>query len=620
MIEKAVDLVTTWSDSSFDINDIAPCFILNYSQLQLTDLPLDAPKLVFEFIRELGIKCRQSYGSSTVSAPLDKENMSSKKRRKTSNGTVSDSTPTSTKPDSVHCQRVEIIYREIEALYQKFSALFEWADGPIVRSMKNGSLLLLDEMSLAEDAVLERLNSVLEPSRTLTLAEKGGEGPGSTHDPDCANQKLFSSEIRAHDDFRIFATMNPGGDFGKRELSPALRSRFTEIWVPPVSYRSDVDLVLERSFSSAIAYNSIHNSNTVPEMTETRRMMLDYFDWFNVKVCDDPNSFCNDFKLSLRDVLSWARFIADVVLKNKTNQYSAYVHGASLMHLDGLGLGTGVSNKDADATRNLAKAFLLRQITSQGAADVAGFQDEMHGIQVSMVTTRGCFGIDPFTISTGEEPIPVNLGFNLMAPTTRLNLRRVLRGMQISKPILLEGSPGVGKTSLISALAKASGHNLVRINLSEQTDVSDLMGNDLPYSGEGDNDGTSSSAFRWCDGVLLKAIKQGDWVLLDELNLASQSVLEGLNSCLDHRASVYIPELGREFACPPTFRIFAAQNPLAQGGGRKGLPKSFLNRFTKVYIEALTKEDLFSIVATQVRCPAEKASDWWFHNIASNTF
>lgn len=142
----------------------------------------------------------------------------------------------------------------------------------------------------------------------------------------------------------------------------------------------------------------------------------------------------------------------------------------------------------------------------------------------------------------------------------------------------------------------------MRINLSEQTDISDLMGNDLPYSGEGDIDGASSSAsFRWCDGVFLKAIKRGEWVLLDELNLASQSVLEGLNSCLDHRASVYIPELGKEFACPPTFRIFAAQNPLAQGGGRKGLPKSFLNRFTKVYIEALTSEDLFSIVSAQVR-------------------
>lgn len=29
--------------------------------------------------------------------------------------------------------------------------------------------------------------------------------------------------------------MNPGGDYGKKELSPALRNRFTEIWVPSVS-------------------------------------------------------------------------------------------------------------------------------------------------------------------------------------------------------------------------------------------------------------------------------------------------------------------------------------------------------------------------------------------------
>ena len=155
------------------------------------------------------------------------------------------------------------------------------------------------------------------------------------------------------------------------------------------------------------------------------------------------------------------------------------------------------------------------------------------------------------------------------------------------------------RISLISALASASGHNLVRINLSEQTDISDLMGNDLPCTSESDNDGSSHASFRWCDGVLLQAIKRGDWVLLDELNLASQSVLEGLNSCLDHRASVYIPELGKSFDCPPSFRIFAAQNPLAQGGGRKGLPKSFLNRFTKVHVEALTRDDLLNIVSDQ---------------------
>lgn len=49
--------------------------------------------------------------------------------------------------------------------------------------------------------------------------------------------------------------------------------------------------------------------------------------------------------------------------------------------------------------------------------------------------------------------------------------------------ICLEGSPGVGKTSLVTAIAAASGHKVVRINLSEQTDIMDLLGSDLPVEG-----------------------------------------------------------------------------------------------------------------------------------------
>ena len=48
---------------------------------------------------------------------------------------------------------------------------------------------------------------------------------------------------------------------------------------------------------------------------------------------------------------------------------------------------------------------------------------------------------------------------------------------------------------------------------------------------------------------------------------------------------IYIPELGMIFKVQRgKTRLFACQNPLNQGGGRKGLPKSFLNRFTQVYL------------------------------------
>lgn len=199
------------------------------------------------------------------------------------------------------------------------------------------------------------------------------------------------------------------------------------------------------------------------------------------------------------------------------------------------------------------------------------------------------FHVGPFGIPLGPIPIPSSSSFTLDAPTTRDNAMRVLRAAQLSKPILLEGAPGVGKTALISALASLTGHTLHRINLSDQTDLVDLFGADLPSEG----------GFAWRDASFLTALKRGEWVLLDEMNLASQSVLEGLNAVLDHRGTVFVPELGTEFTKHPEFRVFAAQNPLGQGGGRKGLPKSFLNRFTKVWVGELGVGDYEVVCARQ---------------------
>ena len=93
--------------------------------------------------------------------------------------------------------------------------IFEWQDGVLINAMREGGLLLIDEISLANDSVLERLNSVFETERTLILAEKASTSV----------IKIIGAE-----NFGIVSTMNPSGDFGKKELSPALRNRMTEIW------------------------------------------------------------------------------------------------------------------------------------------------------------------------------------------------------------------------------------------------------------------------------------------------------------------------------------------------------------------------------------------------------
>ena len=65
---------------------------------------------------------------------------------------------------------MEQIKLDLMHLRKRWQAIFVWQDGPLVQTMKNGDLFLIDEISLADDSVLERLNSVLEPERKLVCS------------------------------------------------------------------------------------------------------------------------------------------------------------------------------------------------------------------------------------------------------------------------------------------------------------------------------------------------------------------------------------------------------------------------------------------------------------------
>ncbi|CDR96456.1 ATPase associated with various cellular activities (AAA) family protein, putative [Babesia bigemina] len=419
----------------------------------------------------------------------------------------------------------------ISQLMRSFSnQLFEWVDGPLTSSMELGEWFLADEISLADDAVLEKMNSVLEADSTLTIPEAGGS---------------TLRMLRAHSDFRFLATMNPSGDHGKRELSPALLNRFTVIYIPTPDFENYdvIRRVLENCGGAKPDW-------VASSMAAVIRLY---------------NERCPHQKLTLRDVIKWAEFMGEVC------SLDTFLQGAHVVFLDNMVAGaSGVSLRDVV---EIVSRY-LEDVNVEGV--ISSFNDNTW---VHKELDR-----------LGVPPLSSIASFTLGSKSSLCMVGKILRALKVNRPILLEGQPGVGKSASISALASLHGTKLVRVNLSEHTDIMDLFGSDIPRAVDG------NWKFVWHNGPVIDAAINGYWVVLDELNLASQQVLEGLNALLDHRRETFIPELDRFVKCHENFRLFASQNSAVDGGGRKHLPKSFLNRFTKIYFPPLDESDCCAVL------------------------
>jgi nitric oxide reductase NorQ protein len=86
-----------------------------------------------------------------------------------------------------------------------------FVEGPLTKALRAGDTVVLDEINAANAEVLFLLHSLLDDSKHIRLMDKDGE------------------VVKAHENFRLFATMNPPEYVGTKELSPALLSRFMMI-------------------------------------------------------------------------------------------------------------------------------------------------------------------------------------------------------------------------------------------------------------------------------------------------------------------------------------------------------------------------------------------------------
>ncbi len=128
--------------------------------------------------------------------------------------------------------------------------------------------------------------------------------------------------------------------------------------------------------------------------------------------------------------------------------------------------------------------------------------------------------------------------------------------------VLVEGFPGLAKTTAVKTLAQAIHASFQRIQFTPDLLPGDLTGSDIYNPNEG--------SFDFAQGPLFHEI-----VLADEINRAPAKVQSALLEAMQERQ---ITVGGVTRSLPPLFMVMATQNPLEQAGTYP-LPEAQLDRF-----------------------------------------
>ena len=375
--------------------------------------------------------------------------------------------------------------------------------------------------------------------------------------------------VPRHSDFRLFACMNPATDVGKKDLPPNIRSRFTEIDVPPPDADKETLLTIVAQYIGACAVGDRGAIMDVAEFyTAVKRLAEDR------QIADGANHRPH---FSMRTLARALTFAADM-----TSSYSlrrALWEGclmAFTMALDGT---------SATAVTALAQKHILNGVRNPRSLLT---KEPLPPGDPSAFVKLG-----PFYLERG--PLPEDPAEEyIMTPsveTKLIDLARIIAAKRF--PVLIEGPTSSGKTSSIEYLAKRTGHRFVRINNHEHTDIQEYIGTYVsdPITGK--------LVFK--EGLLVRALRQGDWIVLDELNLAPTDVLEALNRLLDDNRELVIPETQEVVRPHPHFMLFATQNPPGLYAGRKVLSRAFRNRFLEVHFEDVPQAELETILCQRCR-------------------
>jgi midasin len=405
----------------------------------------------------------------------------------------------------------------------------------------------LDEVNLASAETLECISSLLDgPTASITLTEHGSLEP-----------------VPRHPDFRLFACMNPATDVGKKDLPPNIRSRFTEIDVP--SPDADKDTLLS-IITQYIGPNAVGDKGIIMDVAEFYVAVKKLSESRRISDGDNHRPY-----FSMRTLTRASTFAA--------NTASAYSLRRSVWEGCLMAFTMILDTESARLVTAVARKHLLAGVRNP---------QSMLNKEPSTPKTGTFVKFGPFYLEKGplEEDLAEDYILTPSVQQKLIDLARIILTRQF--PILIEGPTSSGKTSSIEYLAKRTGHHFVRINNHEHTDIQEYLGSYVsdPLTGK----------LVFNDGLLVQALREGHWIVLDELNLAPTDVLEALNRLLDDNRELVIPETQEVVRPHPHFMLFATQNPPGLYAGRKVLSRAFRNRFLEVHFEDVPQAELETIL------------------------
>ena len=156
-------------------------------------------------------------------------------------------------------------------------------------------------------------------------------------------------------------------------------------------------------------------------------------------------------------------------------------------------------------------------------------------------------------------------------------------------PTFITGLSGNGKTFSVEQVCAQLNRELIRVNITIETDEDDLIGGFRLVNGE----------TAWHNGPVIEALERGAVLLLDEIDLASNKIL-CLQSILEGKG-VFLKKIGRFVKPASGFNVVATANTKGKGSddgrfiGTNVLNEAFLERFP------VTFEQEYPSVANEVK-------------------